>query len=520
MTSTDNDTEMITISLPGVKLSHLKRTVKFFYSGRLKVTKDELDRQHFLQYVNSLLRDVFRVEEIITNINPDCNLELPRDLDPGPPPPQHNNNHGPGHRGDGDQDNNNGPGEDPLGLFSAEGCDVQGTRQNAAMEEQESQEDPLEETDQELFASDCPPAETEEVLADGTTEIILRDSYQVTRQNAAMEEQESQKELVEKTDQELFVGDCPPAETGEVLQEFMVQVHESSSLADYTTEVILGDSYQVLTPGRVEVVEGVVIHDTSVPMEEDLVEMDRDVPTPDISDLLYSEEEEEANKLNPDWIQTWGSSSLADGVVEDEVDSKEGVSGPSRTKSSGSKKKKSSGIRRHHHIPWTITGIKRPETEAIIKEESAVYTCDLCQLRFDKAKALHVHKARSHNPKSTVPCPVPGCGKLLASHGAIKKHLLSHKPEEEWPYECPICHKKFQARGDIPKHLMTKLHEKDNIPRMGTKVRFRRIWKEIYFQMFHLQEWFDLINHDNPKYKWADMKLKIEKAKQTSTSSL
>ena len=431
MASTDNDFEVIIICLPGVKLRHLKRTINLLYSGKLEVTTDELEGQHILYNINSILRDVFRVKKLPTLDIPDCYLQPFGDFDPGPPPPQHNNNQEPGHSGDGDRDNNNGPGQDlHLGLFSTEGCDVQGTRQNA------------------------------------------------------MEEQQSQNELLEMTDQELFVSDCPPAETGEVLQEFMVQVHESSYLADDTTEIILGDSYQELTPGRVEVVEGVVIHDTSVPMEEDLVEMDRDVPTPDISDLLYSEEEEEANKVDPDWNKTWDSSSLlADGEVENEVDSKEGVSGTSRTKSSGSKKKKSSAIRKHHHIPWTITGIKRPETEAVIKEESAVYTCDLCQLRFDKAKALHVHKARIHNPKSTVPCPVKGCGKMLASRGAIKKHLLSHRPEKEWPYECPICHKKFQARGDIPKHLMTKLHEKDNIPRMGTKVRFQTDL-EINLQMF------------------------------------
>merc|ERR1719347_337667 len=165
MTSTDNDFEVIIICLPGVKLRHLKRTINLLYSGKLEVTTDELEGQHILYNINSILRDVFRVKKLPTLDIPDCYLQPPGDLDQGPPPPQHNNNQEPGHREDGDRDNNNGSGEDlHLGLFSTEGCDVQGTRQNAAMEEQQSQNELVEMTDQELFVSDCPTAETGEVL--------------------------------------------------------------------------------------------------------------------------------------------------------------------------------------------------------------------------------------------------------------------------------------------------------------------------------------------------------------------
>ena len=150
------------------------------------------------------------------------------------------------------------------------------------------------------------------------------------------------------------------------------------------------------------------------------------------------------------------------------------------------------GVRKHNHIPWTMTGLKKAETFAVVKEEKAVHTCDVCGVKYEKFRSLEIHKRRSHNENLKVECP-EGCGKLLSNTNAIKKHLLSHRPEEEWPYECPLCHKKFQARGDIPKHLKTRIHANDNIPVMGTK------------------GWFDLIYHDDPNYDYGAMKVKLEK---------
>jgi len=159
------------------------------------------------------------------------------------------------------------------------------------------------------------------------------------------------------------------------------------------------------------------------------------------------------------------------------------------------------GVRKHNHIPWTMTGLKRAETYAVVKEEKAVHTCDICGVKYEKYRSLEIHKRRIHNTNAKVECP-EGCGKLLSSTNAIKKHLLSHRPEEEWPHECPLCHKKFQARGDIPKHLKTKIHENDSIPVMGTK------------------EWFDLIYHDDPNYSYGAMKMKLEKQEARERSKL
>ena len=101
-------------------------------------------------------------------------------------------------------------------------------------------------------------------------------------------------------------------------------------------------------------------------------------------------------------------------------------------------------MRAHHHIPWTVTGLKRPDTVADMQEQRGVHECRVCGAKFDKFKSLKIHMGRIHNEKAQVACP-EGCGKLLTTQHAVKKHLLSHRPEQEWPYECPLCRKKFQA---------------------------------------------------------------------------
>ena len=79
-----------------------------------------------------------------------------------------------------------------------------------------------------------------------------------------------------------------------------------------------------------------------------------------------------------------------------------------------------------------------------------------------------------HNNCPTFPCPK--CDKLLSMAHVLKKHLLTYRPEKLWMDECPMCHKTLQARGDLPKHLRTKMHEADNIPKVGSNK-----WNELIF---------------------------------------
>jgi len=158
------------------------------------------------------------------------------------------------------------------------------------------------------------------------------------------------------------------------------------------------------------------------------------------------------------------------------------------------------GVRTYNHNRWTLTGLKRLESLVAVKEEKALHECDQCDAVFEKYRSLQVHKDRVHNKNLTAKCPE--CGKMLSSNAAIKKHMLSHRPEEEWPHECPLCHKKFQARADIPKHLKTKMHENDDIPDIGTK------------------EWFDLLYPEKAGHSSADMLVKVERQKEKEREKL
>jgi len=86
----------------------------------------------------------------------------------------------------------------------------------------------------------------------------------------------------------------------------------------------------------------------------------------------------------------------------------------------------SKGVRTHHHIPWTMSGLRRPETIADLGQPKLhIHECQVCGAKFDHLKSLTIHIGRNHNHKSMVPCP-EGCGKMLTTQAAIRKHLLSH----------------------------------------------------------------------------------------------
>ena len=65
LSSIDDDSEVLQISLPSIKQRHLKRAIKFLYTGQMRVSKAEIERDHFLYYINYILRDIFRVDASI-----------------------------------------------------------------------------------------------------------------------------------------------------------------------------------------------------------------------------------------------------------------------------------------------------------------------------------------------------------------------------------------------------------------------------------------------------------------------
>ena len=494
---------MIQIYLPGIKLTHLKRSIKFLYSGQLKVTKSELERDNFLYHVNLILQEIFRVD---ADFNIDSRYLVPpttdsNEQDPPPPSDDDNNNGDEGYSGDQDDDGDQGgSGEENYNsvLFSSQGCDIEGTRQNTGLSQEQKYEEQTSELDQQTIEHSNQMAGTEEILQEF---IVIPQLAGEELQGAIYHYQDIQDAFIEEP--------C-----------------QYQTLADMGIEEIEGNS-------AVAEIENIGID------AEDIVvtERERHIATPEIQDLLYSDGEEEvgeANKLDMNSLWSLSPSGTKPeletdmDVKETEDESKENLSTnniqstsrldsdvqdasssqneskkvrTSKVKKSGSQMHKGGkkvSVRKHHHVPWTISGIKRPDTEAVIKEESGLYSCDLCEATYDKARSLRIHMGRKHSDKATVPCP-EGCGKMLTTSHAIKKHLLSHRPEKDWPFECPICHKRFQARGDIPKHLKTKLHENDNIPVMGSKVKIQANYTVFKFHRKYNSLFAGLERSDPPR---------------------
>ena len=53
--------EKFEVRLPGIKHVHLKRALKFMYTGQLKMTKQEIEKNHMVWHVNHILIDLFKV---------------------------------------------------------------------------------------------------------------------------------------------------------------------------------------------------------------------------------------------------------------------------------------------------------------------------------------------------------------------------------------------------------------------------------------------------------------------------
>ena len=506
LSSANDDSEVLKISLPSIEHRHLKRAIKFLYTGQIKVTRAEIENDHFLYYLNYILRELFRLDASI-NL-PSRYLQAPtsnnEDNDQEPPSSRDNNNPGDGHGNDPGNNNTRQTPSNYSFLFSSKGCDVQDTRQNAAQGTTIMEETSNNNRDDETVLEESIQTQRD----DGSAGIL--EDIPVTSGN--------DEERLGNSLQTL--GNFEATEEYVVIETTSSETHEEEVLGETYHFDPLGNDEEILGEFEVDVQDYANLHDSNI--EEDIIEIEHKVPTPDIVDLLYSDDENlgdgETNQLKSVWnlsperetpmdVTTDNSQEenqrdvlsnlgLIPNVNVDQQPSNQNDRPKVEASKIRKKKNKNSntGVRKHHHIPWTMSGLKRASTEAVIKEESSEYECEICGIKYDKQVSLRVHMGRAHNQKSTVACP-EGCGKMLTSHGAVKKHLLSHRPEKEWPYECPICHKKFQARGDIPKHLKTKLHENDNIPVMGTK------------------GWYDLVYHDDPTYDYQQLKIKLEKLK-------
>nr|XP_040577641.1 GDNF-inducible zinc finger protein 1-like [Lepeophtheirus salmonis] len=137
-------------------------------------------------------------------------------------------------------------------------------------------------------------------------------------------------------------------------------------------------------------------------------------------------------------------------------------------------RKRRKKVRKYSFCPFTITGVYKPSTLEALNQKSGSYTCNTCDITYDKEASLRRHISRTHNTNLREQCPE--CGKRLSTKSTLNKHLISHRPRSQWPFECPLCKQEFQCKADIPKHLMTSKHKDQTLPPMGSS------------------EWIDLIN--------------------------
>merc|ERR1719195_335753 len=409
------EVEMVEVNLPGVETRHMKKAVKFMYAGKLPISSAEIHTDHLVWHINNILVNILKI---------DAKLNLPPKLLVAPPSEE-------------DKDDGNDEDDEP--------------RKNNTLKE--SARRFLSRTFTDLNGNPGPSSNSSSAC-----------DVDNTRQNTLISET---RPLVEEDDDDReFINEATVPETKTSETEY----NDLMTVATPPLPIHEGESSQTVTTWDRETMKRRHGSGETLAPDEHYAEP---LPLPDTEEVSPTKRRceevlESDNVLTEDILQ---SAIAAVMIPSGDISSPPPVmvarksapppsdsaqpctaAPPLATLSNSSSREK--GVRAHHHIPWTVTGLKRPDTVADMQEQRGVHECRVCGAKFDKFKSLKIHMGRIHNEKAQVACP-EGCGKLLTTQHAVKKHLLSHRPEQEWPYECPLCRKKFQARGDIPKHLKT-----------------------------------------------------------------
>jgi len=494
------------IYLPGVRVEHFKRALRFMYTGKINVTTAELHKTYLVWHVRQIITDILKID---ANLNlgdlelkappPEKDEEDDSDEPPDPSPGESSS----GANGNGSRSSSGNQrhttGDNPgLGPRDNVGSDTNGFRQNSGAvacgagprtDANHQQEAPIRER-RDSEGSDIQVVEAPRVATPEIIDLLDSDDESQPEKNAE---------------------DIQPGTNGRL--EECVEEHRdplSLSTVDQDSSLVFYENAEDDTEGfgDISIAEAPKVTpklsdpDTAATDEpcvakkkrgrkkgskkksfSSVATVKKEPPVASIKPIL--------NTIRPLPVRIpyyGGDSSKI--VYRGKL-----INPDEKPKPTAAVK----GIRKHIHNAFTLTGLKRAESLVAVKEEEGEHHCQKCPAVFQKHRSLVVHRQRMHNPKLTAKCNE--CGKHLSSKGSMKKHLLSHKPEHLWPYECPICHKKFQARADIPKHLMTKLHEDDNIPICGTKA------------------WYDLLYPERDG-NTADMIIKVEKQKEKEREKL
>ena len=137
-----SDKEMTEIKLPGVNIFHLKKAIKFMYTGKLNISMREIKNDHLVWHINNILVNLFKI---------DAKLNLPTHLLIPPPMADDTDDDNP--PGDGPKDckddlnntkENQSNGRVGSGSFqsnSNHASDIENTRQNKQMKEEQTDDD-------------------------------------------------------------------------------------------------------------------------------------------------------------------------------------------------------------------------------------------------------------------------------------------------------------------------------------------------------------------------------------------
>jgi hypothetical protein len=98
----------------------------------------------------------------------------------------------------------------------------------------------------------------------------------------------------------------------------------------------------------------------------------------------------------------------------------------------------------------------RVHTPKPISEEK--FVCDVCGAEISSKGHLDKHRKVQHDPNYVkkriyLTCNIPGCGKVLQSHLAFRKHNSLLHSERQY-FECDICARKFLSLERIRTHVV------------------------------------------------------------------
>nr|CAD7264694.1 unnamed protein product [Timema shepardi] len=89
-----------------------------------------------------------------------------------------------------------------------------------------------------------------------------------------------------------------------------------------------------------------------------------------------------------------------------------------------------------------------------------VYTCQICEIKFDKLEELksHLMSTHKHLAKRHI-CEF--CGAMYHTSNKLKTHLLKHTGE--FPFTCEVCGMRFCAKYRLNNHLVCHVDERPHI---------------------------------------------------------